>query len=114
MPEPRPRCHDCAFTAGTKAHACEVTRILALVGLRSRGSFDCHVHDGPCAGFEGARAQMETSGFYERQPAWKERVYGAMADAIVNSREAADCDERFMREFMARLAEVEKQGAPHA
>lgn len=104
--EPTRRCHDCAFTRGTEAHGCEITRILALCGLRSRGSFDCHINDGPCVGFEEERQRMEVSGFYERQPKWRERVYGAMADALVNARGAADVSERFLQEFRERLDEL--------
>lgn len=77
------RCDDCAFTAGTNASKCEITRIQSRLCAESGEPFYCHVRtESLCAGYVEAAIKLQEKGFHESEPEWRQQVRKALLDVI--------------------------------
>ena len=81
------RCDDCAFSAGTEANSCSVTRLKAKLCVDAPVPFYCHRREGLCAGWAVAVTTKEASGFYEHLAPWKPAVMNKCLDVIAINEE---------------------------
>jgi hypothetical protein len=77
------RCDDCAFTAGTDANKCDITKVQAKLCAESGEPFYCHINEGSlCAGYIDAAIKLQEKGFHDSEPEWRQQVRKGLLDVI--------------------------------